>query len=285
MKSGLFAVGLISISAFAGAASDVDPELRVVVEPGLKSHIQTPFPNPTEPWELEVKFVVPPLPNAPSWDPSQQVFYIWGDVDFELYDSLGPNPISPYQINQIVPQLMIGNALDGNDANYTPSWNVYDHWVIEAQYFWEKGHDWQHYTHFALAGKPVSVSPGEMVTSVISYHPETGAIDARISTPTAVSEITIPRPFPDSNPPLFPSWKEFFEAAQAKTGGVLLGQAPINVESHGVQPDTMCSVLPLKVGQMTGPGFPTQQLGFLTRQEGTFSCRTPLMQWTRNATH
>ena len=47
---------------------------------------------------------------------------------------------------QIVPQVMVGWVLSGNDASYAPSWSKIDHWVIQAQYYW-KASDGTPYDH------------------------------------------------------------------------------------------------------------------------------------------
>ena len=265
----LFLLGA-QVALAAHPAPAPDSILRVVVTPGSAVHEETSFPSSSKKWELHYQFVVPPLPNTKTWDYKNQVFYLWGDVDFDVYGSKGTAPLSSYLYNQIVPQLMMGWSYAGNDENYNPSMVAYTSWVIEAQYFWADKND----KGYALAGKPVPVSPGDLVTTVIRYNPDDGSILARISTDSVESTLTIPKPFP--NEKLFSSWKDFFTQAEAKTGGHTLGQAVINVEAHGVDAATMCSLLPFDIEKMSGPHFPKSGAEDKTRTEGTFTCSTPL---------
>lgn len=262
MKSILLFIFLAS-GAFAA-----DPGYRVVVQPRAAVHGASPFPRSDQPWELRYQFIVPPLPSSKSWDPTTQVFYIWGDVDFDTYGFKGSATLtSKYLYNQIVPQLMIGYAFAENDANFAPTSIVYDHWVINAQYYWNDvdGND------FAQAGEIVAVQPGDSVTTLIRYNPQNGAIIATISAPEGTSTITIPRPFPNDKQIPFSSWRDFFAQAEAKTTHVL-GQAVINVESHDLDEATLCSVLPFEIQGMSSEAFPKTSADFLVRTEGGFNC-------------
>lgn len=79
------------------------------------------------------------------------------------------------RFNQIVPQLMTGWCLADSDEGFNPRHVIYDHWVIQAQYYWQR---------VAAAGKPsraacgpvVRVEPGYMITTEIEYTASNGAI-------------------------------------------------------------------------------------------------------------
>lgn len=242
-----------------------DPAYRVVVAP--KAGLPLVLPSPDRSWRITYGFRVPPRPCAPTWNHDDQVFYVWGDLDFDPYGANGAHPLSDYRFNQIVPQVMIGNSLAANDSAYHPRWSRYDHWVMEAQYFWMKDDG----TPYAQAGRPVAVKPGEEVTTTIAYDAGSGAITASISTGSDTSTVVLPRPFPNTDPPLFSSWKDFFVRAAASSAG-LLGRPVLNVESHHVDERTLCSVLPFRIDSIGMPGVPEDQGRFVVKRSGSHRC-------------
>lgn len=225
-----------------------DPGYRVVVDPEPTNGGRVGFPPADSSWSIRYVFVVPPLPCAPTWNHRDQVFYVWGDVDWDTYGSRGSHPLSGYRFNQIVPQATIGHALDGNDDGYHPTWDRLDHWIVQAQYFWMKDDG----TPYAQAGNVVPVSPGDEVTTRIAYDADAGAITARIGTANAVSSIVSERPFPNE-PALFSSWRDFFLRAGAESSEIL-GRPVLNVETHHADQATICSVLPFRIRSMSLPG-------------------------------
>eukprot|EP00039_Didymoeca_costata_P013955 m.218978 g.218978 ORF g.218978 m.218978 type:complete len:323 (-) comp15910_c0_seq1:51-1019(-) len=58
-------------------------------------------------------------------------YYIWTDIFF--------GDMSLGRMNQFVPQLILGNALDGSSGppNYTPKWGYHKTWQFGAHYFFE----------------------------------------------------------------------------------------------------------------------------------------------------
>lgn len=58
-------------------------------------------------------------------------YYIWTDIFF--------GDMSYGQMNQFVPQLILGNALDSSSGppNYTPKWGMHKEWAFAAHYFFE----------------------------------------------------------------------------------------------------------------------------------------------------
>lgn len=245
----------------------IDPGYRVQIYPTADNGGQHAMPSPSSNWTLKYEYTVPPLPCSSTWNPADETYYIWGDVDFDVYGAQGQYPLSRYAYNQIVPQLMIGNALSGNDAAYAPSWNAFSTWVIQAQYFWHDADG----ANYAQTGKAVGVSPGDLVTTSIKYTASTGAIAVTISTSKVSSSITIARPFPNESPALFTSWKDFFQkgAAQSST---LWARPIMNVESHFVDESTVCAALPWKVELFSEPGTPAKGASFTVAPYAGLTC-------------
>ncbi len=225
------------------------------------------FPPADSSWSIRYVFVVPPRPCARSWNHRDQVFYVWGDLDWDTYGARGAHPLSNYRFNQIVPQATIGYALTGNDAGYHPTWDRLDQWIIQAQYFWMKDDG----TPYAQAGPVVPVSPGDEVTTRIAYDAGSGTITASIGTADSVSTIVSDRPFPNESPPLFSSWKDFFERAGTASPR-LLGRPLLNVETHHVDEAAICSVLPFEIHQVILADGAASPDRFETRAVGNFSC-------------
>jgi hypothetical protein len=232
-----------------------------------------------KPWKLLYEFAVPlHKPSGPHWRDQSSVYFIWGDTDFDSY-GLAPRakfPMSKYIYNQIVPQLVLGNALASNDKNYNPGWKVFNNWTVQAQYYWSScslaagrrcapGHS----RSFAQCGKAINVSAGDTIQTVIAYDPSSGAITASIGAKEAAikSIVHLLRPFPNENPPLWDSWRAFFEAAQTLSeptvGPGVLNHADFNIETHAVPPDELCKICPFR----------------LTKNSAADELGTPLVWW------
>ena len=234
------------------------------------------FPPPSQSWQLQYGFTVPPLPNTTTWDYRRQVFYIWGDVSFDEYGlEGGSNQISTYLYNQIVPQLILGwggthDPSGGFEYIGQPQSPT---WILQADYYWQDKEG----TSYQLAGKNINVMPGERLNETISYNASTGSITATIGVsgagPSRTSTIYSTRPFPDSSPPLFSSWRDFFTRAAAKSGtSGPMGSPVFNVETHNVNSATMCSVLPMAIGSMRLPGVSWSTGKYYVAQNGDFKC-------------
>jgi len=256
-----------TVSCGSTTAPPVTDAYRVIVQNVKSVNGEDTLPSPTTNWTIKYQYVVPPLPCSPSWNYTNGVFYIWGDVDFDEYGSNGGYPLSNYLFNQIVPQLSIGRALAGNDANYNPSWTNFSSWVIQAQYYWQDSAN----TSFAKTGPAVNVKPGDVVTTSIAYTASTGSIAVKISTPNVSSSVTLPKPFPNQN--LFTSWKDFFQKGVAKSGGKLLSRPVMNVETYGADQATVCAELPWNVNSISLPGITQTQSNFSISTAG-LSCPT-----------
>lgn len=210
-----------------------------------------PFPPASQDWEVKYIYIVPPIPNSKTWNPRHQTFYLWGDIDFDTYAAGAPSSLSPYKFNQIIPELMIGPVLTSHDRNYKPSWRIFDSWVILAAYYWKDDKN----NSYAQTGSVVHVSPGDSITSLIRYTAETGAITVTIQAPGGESRITIDRPFPNEQPPLFANWRDFFEQAEGKTRH-LYGHMSVQIETYEADQDTICSIFPFIVHYIVYPGVP-----------------------------
>ena len=254
------------VCASNGTTPATDPGYRVIVYPPGD---EVSFPAPTGNWQVNYQYTVPPLPCSATWNYSKQTFYIWGDIDFDEYGAQGSFPISDYTYNQITPQLSIGNVLSGNTSAYAISGSTFSTWIIQAQYFWLRDDG----TPFAQTGPIINVQPGDQISTTIAYDASTGSIDASISGPEGTSSITIPRPFPNETQPLFSSWKTFFQQALTKNPS-LLGRPNANVESHFVDQQTLCSVLPFQLQTMSIPNVASSSIQVVPL--GSYSCPTPL---------
>lgn len=251
-----------------------DPGSRVMVSATQRGDTQITIPDPSGDWQLQYEYSVPPLPCGSNWNQTGSTFYIWGDVDFDAYGQAGSYPLSSYLYNQIVPQLMIGNGLSGNDAAFTPSWQVFNSWIIQAQYFWMNANG----NFYAQTGSIVPVSPGDRITTIIHYSAATGGMDVSITSLSGGSYISIPRPFPNE-PSAFTSWKDFFQQATAKSGQIL-GHPQLNIESHYIDNQTFCSVVPWTIEKIAFPNIPVSSSNFITTTYGDFSCPTALTNLT-----
>lgn len=230
----------------------------------------------TKDWTLEYRFAVPPLPSSPTWNYKVGTVYQWGDVDFDEYGTSGKYKLSEYRFNQVTPQLILGSALDGNDANYKPSWSQRSAWAIEAHYFWENG---KTFTPYAQTGKVLGVNPGDHLSTIIRFDAKAGTIVASIedeNIPGAgLSAITIVRPFPN-DPSLFKSWTDFFQKATAASlVPYVNGTTQLDVETDYLDQQTMCGLLPFTVTKIVIPGIPSIPSAFSTAQLGGFTCKGP----------
>jgi hypothetical protein len=83
--------------------------------------------------------------------------YLWTDV---FFGDSAPNG----RMNQLVPQLILGEALDGTTGppNWTPTWTQHDTWTFAAHYFFEVfNRTSQNVQPHAAYGEFHSVDPGE----------------------------------------------------------------------------------------------------------------------------
>jgi hypothetical protein len=257
----------------SGAQGPANPAYRLQVY-ASERHPQLPA---TKAWTLEYRFAVPPLPSSPTWNYKVGTVYQWGDVDFDEYGTSGNYKLSDYRFNQITPQLILGSALDANDANYKPSWSQRSAWAIEAHYFWENG---KTSSPYAQTGKVVGVNPGDHLIIIIRFDPKAGTIVASIEDediPDAgLSAITIVRPFPNE-PSLFKSWTDFFQKASAVSRSPYVNATTqLDVETDYLDQQTMCGLLPFTVTKIVMPGVPSIPSAFSTAQLGGFSCKGPL---------
>lgn len=100
-------------------------------------------------------------------------FYIWTDVFFGD-ESLG-------RMNQLVPQLILGRALDGSSGppSYTPEWrDIHKEWAFGTHYFFEVWNPKTNTTDaHAAYGEIFPASPGETIetTFELMYPPATPA--------------------------------------------------------------------------------------------------------------
>ena len=232
----------------------------------------------TQDWTLEYEFIVPPLPTPRTWNYKVGTVYQWGDVDFDSYGSKGKYKLSDYQFNQIVPQLILGNVLDGNNAGFAPAWHQRDTWGIQAQYYW---HNATTATSYAQAGSIINVNPGDEITTTINFNARTGTIvtsiaDKSLSGSVGVSTITIARPFPN-DPSLFASWSDFFNrAATASKSSYVMSTPAADVETDFVDQPTMCGLLPFRLRRISIPGVASTPSAFSIQQPNGLTCAQPL---------
>lgn len=249
--------------------SGTDPGYRVIIDP-VTSAGEPVLPSPATDWTLQYTYIVPPEPGA-NWDYDTQTVYTYGQVDFDWYGSNGQSDsISYYAYNQIVPQVMIGNCLDSSDSQYNAYWGQYSDWVVQAQYYWMRYDN----TSFSMCGNLVYVLPGDELITTIFYSASSGSITATISGPSGTSSLVIDRPFP--NDTLFTSWREFFEEASQQSGtSGPYGDAALNVETHYLDEETICSMLPFTVNNVTIPGIPWVSGNYSISRSGSYTCNSP----------
>jgi hypothetical protein len=257
----------------SGAQGLANPAYRLQVY----ANERHPQLGATKDWTLEYRFAVPPLPSSPTWNYKVGTVYQWGDVDFDEYGTSGKYKLSDYRFNQVTPQLILGSALDANDASYKPSWSQRSAWAIEAHYFWENG---KTSTPYAQTGEVIGVNPGDHLITIIRFDAKAGTIVASIedeNIPGAGSSaITIPRPFPNE-PSLFKSWTDFFQKATAASRSPYVNATTqLDVETDYLDQQTMCGLLPFTVTKIVMPGVPSNPSAFSTAQLGGFTCKGAL---------
>lgn len=254
----------------------VNPAYRVQVYSNVAPRL-----SPTQDWILRYQFTVPALLSSPTWDYKVGTIYEWGDIDLDAYGSAGPFTISHYRFNQIVPQLVLGNVLDGSDATFKPSWSHLRTWHIQAQYYW---YDARASKSYAQTGVLVSVNPGDTITTSITYDHRTGTIvvsisDDNITGSEGRSTITITRPFPNE-PSLFTSWSDFLsKAAGASRTAYVLSTPAVDVETDYVDQQTICELLPLNVKQISIPNIAPAPSSFSIQTLGGFACPQPVVNF------
>lgn len=256
------------------ADTTADTAYRVIVVAKDSSNGYVALPSPSSSWVIQYEYGVPSLPVSPTWNYLGQTFFLWGDIDFDSYGVLGQFKLSNYPFNQIVPEIMTGLVLAGNDASYHPTYAQLSSWVLQAEYFWQ-GQDG---TPYSQTGALVGIQPGDDVKTVIQYDSNSGAITATISAREGSSTIVIPRPFPNETPPLFASWRDFFDQAAAKSTAVY-GRPLIDIESHNLpDPGALCSIVPWNILGISIPGVAAQSQSYgLSTQGAAFSCDRALV--------
>ena len=190
----------LSLAGLAAADESDDPnwndckkeqcDLRVIRHPQSDKCNTTERTDPCraarnavdKPWSLEYEYAVPSasqMPTGADWDPKGEVYYIWGDTDFDSYGvhPRAPWPMSEYLFNQIVPQLSLGSGLASSDpVTFKPKFITQKNWMIQAQYFWMHKNG----TGFAECGTLINVTAEDVIETKISFVPETGTMHASI---------------------------------------------------------------------------------------------------------
>eukprot|EP00947_MAST-08B_sp_MAST-8B-sp1_P000586 g586.t1 len=100
-------------------------------------------------------FNVPELPKSVG-----PTFFVYYNIDWQAAGPAG----SFARMNQFVPQLMLGNPLDGSGGppDYKPKWHEHSTWCFGAQYFFEIFNATSNKTEaHAATGKTYDCKPGE----------------------------------------------------------------------------------------------------------------------------
>lgn len=138
--------------------------------------------NGTAATRLESYMTVPEYPSGLETedDFSEITYYIWTDVFFGD-ESLG-------RMNQLVPQLILGSALDGSSGppNFDPEWRtVHTTWVFGAHYFFEIWNPATNATDdHAAYGALFPANPGELLKTTFELSlpsPSDGAPKPSVS--------------------------------------------------------------------------------------------------------
>ena len=236
----------------SGCVRAATTKLRIAYRPNT-----TALSPIDEDWAISYSYTVPPDKPAAEWDPSEGVFFIWGDTDFDSYGPRSPpTQMHDYVFNQIVPQLVIGDTLAAGNAstNYNPGWITFKDWNIQAQYFWakqlgggeggeggeggpltaaelrarpagtsvatdpSKQCDPKSRKVCALCGDVVPVKANDVITTKISYDSGAGSMHASIESSGGGGASTIDIPRPFPNDAtLYKDWADFFKQAQEKS--------------------------------------------------------------------
>ena len=103
------------------------------------------------------EFNVPALPTDIA-----NCYYIYYNIDWQ---PAGP-PSVKQAMNQFVPQLMLGEALDdsSNAPHYLPRWHNHKTWVFGAQYFFAlvNHSSPSNWTGHTATGELIHVKPGDV---------------------------------------------------------------------------------------------------------------------------
>lgn len=91
---------LLLAACGAATASAATTKLRILYRPNT-----TALSPIDQQWTIEYQYTVPPDKPAAKWDPTEGVFFIWGDTDFDDYGPRHPpTQMHNYIYNQIVPR-------------------------------------------------------------------------------------------------------------------------------------------------------------------------------------
>ena len=175
--------------------------------------------NGTAGTRLESYMSVPEYPSGLQTenDFSKITYYIWTDIFFGD-ESLG-------RMNQLVPQLILGSALDGSTGppSFEPEWKqIHTRWSFGAHYFFEV---WNPATNLtdahAAYGELVPVVPGEILLTTFELSlPQDSSAHSPVWTltmsvvgdPSRTSVLKVPQPYmgvgKDWSPRPSTSWLE-----------------------------------------------------------------------------
>ena len=160
--------------------------------------------NGTAGTRMESYMTVPeyPLGLHTEDDFSQITFYLWTDIFFGD-ESLG-------RMNQLVPQLILGSALDGSTGppNFTPQWNsIHTKWSFGAHYFFEIWNPTTNTTDaHAAYGDFFQALPGEILQTTFELSlpqdssssidsPEWKLTMSVMGDPNRTSVLKVPQPY------------------------------------------------------------------------------------------
>ena len=137
-------------------------------------------------------------------------YYIYYNIDWQ---PAGP-PAVKNAMNQFVPQLMLGNALDSSSGapNYKPIWNNHNtSWVFSAQYFFEIFNATSNKTEpHAVTGKIFKCQPNEILYTTYELSSDwvwTLTMGVKGS-PERTSIVVVDQPFMGLLPSQTSSWSE-----------------------------------------------------------------------------
>ncbi len=165
--------------------------------------------NGTAGTKMESYLTVPKYPRGlhTRSDFSKITYYIWTDIFFGD-ESLG-------RMNQLVPQLILGRALDGSSGvpDFDPQWReVHTKWTFGAHYFFEVWNPSTNTTEaHAAYGELFATDPGETLKTTFELSHASNASSPAwtltmsvVGDPSRTSILTIPEPYMG----LGKDWKE-----------------------------------------------------------------------------
>lgn len=143
------------------------------------------------------------VPELPSQIDQSITYYLWTDIFFGDA-SLG-------RMNQFVPQLILGSALDGSSGppKYQPHWGFHSTWVFAAHYFFEIFNSTSNSSEaHAAYGDFHPAYPGETLYTIFELSMPSSEMDTLgeksptwsltmgvLNDPNRVSVLTVGRPY------------------------------------------------------------------------------------------